>query len=148
MSVQNENSPAASSTNASKMEQAHNELNWMGQPTVYVVESPTSRCYTSFLCHSLEYGGVDVLTVDADIDNRLEAIMECIRNASAVIIAGRPEPDMAVVAGIAYAIGRRIVHLHAPDDLTSENLKAIVDTFVPASDDGPAELWGSLQPED
>ena len=123
-------------------------INEFEQPTAFIVDSSASRCYTSFLRHALEYGGMDVLTVAPNVDNRMDAIMDCIRKAYAVIVSGRPDPDMAVVAGAAYALGCHVVHLYSPGDLTSANLAAVVDTFVSASEDGPAQLWGSLQLDD
>lgn len=116
--------------------------------TVFIVETPASRCYTPFLSHAFEYVGWHVTTLGEPIGERKGAIIRCITDSDAVIITGPADPDMAVVAGMASALGRRIVHLYAPGELTSANLAAVVDELVQVSEDAPADLWGVLKHEE
>lgn len=116
--------------------------------TVFIVETPASRCYTPFLSHTIEDMGLDVLTLGDPVSDRMDSILACIREADAVLITGRPDPDMAVVAGAAVALDRPVLHMCSTDDLTSANLAAAVSKIISAADDVVAQLQAVLLPDE
>lgn len=77
----------------------------MSKYTVCLVENAAARCHTPFLRHVIENMGMRVLTIGDSGEDRMEIIIACIRESDAVLITGKPDTEMAVVAGSGLCFG-------------------------------------------
>ena len=110
----------------------------MSKHTVCLVENAAARCHTPFLRHVIENMGMRVLTIGDSGEDRMEIIIACIRESDAVLITGKPDTEMAVVAGVIY--------LCSADDLTSPNVTAAASKIIFDSSEVLAELQATLHP--
>lgn len=90
--------------------------------------------------------GMRVLTIGDSGEDRMEIIIACIRESDAVLITGKPDTEMAVVAGAAYALERPVIYLCSADDLTSPNVTAAASKIIFDSSEVLAELQATLHP--
>lgn len=118
----------------------------MSKHTICLVENAAARCHTPFLRHVLESMGLCTLTIGDIEEDRMEVIMACIRESEAVLITGRPDTDMAVVVGAAYALERPVIYLCSTDDLTSPTVTAATSKIIFNSSNVLAELQATLHP--
>ena len=118
----------------------------MSKHTVCLVENAAARCHTPFLRHVIENMGMRVLTIGDSGEDRMEIIIACIRESDAVLITGKPDTEMAVVAGAAYALERPVIYLCSADDLTSPNVTAAASKIIFDSSEVLAELQATLHP--
>ena len=118
----------------------------MSKYTVCLVENAAARCHTPFLRHVIENMGMRVLTIGDSGEDRMEIIIACIRESDAVLITGKPDTEMAVVAGAAYALERPVIYLCSADDLTSPNVTAAASKIIFDSSEVLAELQATHHP--
>ena len=114
--------------------------------TIYIAESVASRCYTSILRHCLEGMGVRGLTLGNPFSNRMEAILDCIRQCDAVLSTGTPDAESAVSIGAAAALDRPVLYLCDYAELTSPNVAAAVSKLIHDTDNVVADIREILQP--